>query len=371
MQPKTINDPIFEIAITQIPGVGSVLAKHLVSYCGSPEEVLKQKKQKLLRIPGIGEKTADSIVTFNGYKRIEKELKFIERHGIKALSYLNDDYPQRLKNIADAPCMLYTLGKMDLNNAKVIAIVGTRKATDYGRQFIDQLTEALVPTGCLVVSGLAYGIDIQAHRAALRCHLPTVGVLAHGLDRLYPSQHTTTAKRMIENGGLITEYMSETNPDKENFPTRNRIVAAMCDAIVVAETAQRGGAMITAQMAFAYDKDVFALPGKITDTYSAGCIKLIQENKAVMITSPDDVLTWLNWHTHSQNLATGIQPVLPLHLSKQELNIIQHLREKGKTSIDDLVFELSIEQGALSLMLLGLEMQGFIRALPGKNYELG
>jgi DNA processing protein len=369
MSQKSVHNPLYQIAITQVPTVGSITAKQLISYCGGPEEVFKQSKQKLLRIPGIGEKTASEIVAFDGFKRIEQELKFIEKHGVKQLFYLDDEYPQRLKHQVDSPCLLYALGNADLNNTKVIAIVGTRNATDYGKQFIDQLIEALAPTGCLVVSGLAYGIDIQAHRAALRNDLPTVGVLAHGLDRLYPSQHSATAKRMVEKGGLLTEYISETNPDRENFPTRNRIVAGMCDALVVAETAVRGGAMITAQLAFDYNKEVLALPGRIDDTYSAGCNKLVKENKAAIITHPDDVLTWLNWQVATTSKPQKAQSTLPLNLSSEELSVISLLRQHGKTGIDDIVFKLQMDQGTLSLMLLGLEMQGLIKALPGKNYE--
>jgi DNA processing protein len=369
MANQSAHHPVFQIAITQVPSVGSIIAKQLISYCGGPEEVFKQSKQKLLRIPGVGEKTANEIVGFNGFKRIEEELKFIEQHGVKTLFYLDDNYPYRLKHQPDSPCMLYALGNADLNNKKVIAIVGTRKATDYGRQFIDQLVEVLAPTDCLVVSGLAYGIDIQAHRAAIRNDLPTVGVLAHGLDRLYPPQHSSTAKRMLDKGGILTEYISGTNPDRENFPTRNRIVAAMCDALVVAETAERGGAMITAQLAFDYNKEVLALPGKIDDIYSAGCNKLIKENKAAIITQPDDVLTWLDWKVNSSVKPQKAQATLPLNLSAEELSIISFLRQHGKTGIDDIVFNLQLDQGSLSLMLLALEMQGLLRALPGKNYE--
>lgn len=369
MPQNSSQNLLYQIAITQVPAVGSITAKQLISYCGGAEEVFKQSKQKLLRIPGIGEKTANEIVAFDGFKRIEQELKFIEQHRVMPLFYLNEAYPQRLKQQVDSPCMLYSLGNADLNNTKVIAIVGTRNASEYGKQFVDQLLEVLAPTGCLVVSGLAYGIDIQAHRAALRNDLPTVGVLAHGLDRLYPSQHSNTAKRMVENGGLLTEYLSGTNPDRENFPTRNRIVAAMCDALVVAETAVRGGAMITAQLAFDYNKEVLALPGKIDDTYSAGCNKLVKENKAAIITQPDDVLTWLNWQVNTTTKAQKAQATLPLNLSTEELTLVSFLRQHGKTGIDDIVFNLQMDQGSLSLMLLGLEMQGIVRALPGKNYE--
>jgi DNA processing protein len=362
------KDLLYQIAITKIPGVGDTLAKNLISYCGNAEDVFKQKKQKLLRIPGIGEKTAEAISSFQDFTIAEQEIVFIHKHKIKPLFYLNQDYPSRLKHFPDAPVMLYYLGNADLNNAKIISIVGTRKASEYGKEFVDELIHGLIETNCLILSGLAFGIDVQAHKQALKYDLPTVGVLAHGLDRIYPSSHKNTAKKMLENGGLLTECSSNTNPDRENFPKRNRIVAGLCDVLVVAETAEKGGAMITAEIANSYNKDVMALPGRIQDEYSKGCNKLIKTNKANIITCTEDLFYLMGWDQRKSIIPQ--QRVLPMDLDKDELIVMNYIREKGRSGIDDIAFELRVEQSPLALQLLEMEFKGLIRALPGKMYEL-
>ncbi len=362
------QDLLFQIAICQIPGIGDVLAKNLISYCGSAEAVFRQKKSKLLRIPGIGERLADAIAGFNNFSDAEKEIRFIEKHQIKPLCYLDKEYPVRLKHFAESPVMLYYLGNADLNNAKIVGIVGTRKASDYGKSFVDQLCEDLAVSGCLIVSGLAYGIDIHAHRAALKNNLPTVGVLAHGLDRIYPGQHKATAKKMLEQGGLLTEFVSGTNPDRENFPKRNRIVAGLCDVLIVAETAIKGGAMITAEIANYFNKDVMALPGRITDLYAQGCNQLIKSNKAAVITGVNDLFDLMNWDFGEKQYP--VQAKLPLDLTEDEKEIMQYIRNKGRVGIDDIAFEFQIDAGNLSLRLLDMEFKGLIRHLPGKFFEL-
>lgn len=362
------QDLLYQIAITCIPGVGDVIAKNLISYCGSPEQVFKQKKSKLLRIPGIGEKLADAILSFNDFSKAETEIEFIEKHHIQPLFYLDKAYPHRLKNHVESPVMLYYLGTADLNARKIVGIVGTRKATDYGKAFVDELCAGLADTGCLILSGLAYGIDIQAHRAAIKNKLPTVGVMAHGLDRIYPGQHKATAKKMLENGGLLTEFTSGSIPDRENFPKRNRIVAGLCDVLVVAETATTGGAMITAEIANYFNKEVMALPGRVNEIYSRGCHLLIKKNKAAIITSVHDLLELMNWDLPAANKPKQI----PLHLglTDEEQHIINYIRKKQKPGIDDISFELELDPGILSFTLLDLEFRGIIRQLPGKFFEL-
>ncbi len=362
------NDLIYQIAITQIPGVGDVLAKNLISYCGNVEEVFKQKKHKLLRIPGIGAKVADAIIQFKDFKKVEAEIKFIEKHKINAFFYLDENYPSRLKQFQDAPSMLYYLGNADLNNQKIVGIVGTRKSTDYGKVFLEQLTKDLKETGCLILSGLAFGIDIQAHKEALKNNLPTVGVLAHGLDRIYPASHSNTAKKMIEQGGLLTEFCSNTNPDRENFPKRNRIVAGLCDVLVVVETAEKGGAMITAEIANSYNKDVMAVPGRVKDEFSMGCNKLIKLNKAAVITNIDDMNYLMGWERG--NTTKPKQQILPVDLTEDDLLIINFIRQKAKAGIDDIAFSLNKQASILSLSLLDLEFKGLIKQLPGKYFEL-
>jgi DNA processing protein len=359
---------IYQIAITQIPGIGDVLAKNLISYCGGVEEVFKQKKHKLLRIPGIGEKIANAITSYKNFDKAEAEMKFIHKHKIQTLFYLDSNYPSRLKHFQDAPSLLYYLGNADLNNPKIVGVIGTRKASEYGKAFTEQLISELSETGCLILSGLAYGIDVKAHKDALKYNLPTVGVMAHGLDRMYPSAHSNTAKKMIEHGGLLTEFPSNTNPDRENFPKRNRIVAGLCDVLIVVETAIKGGAMITAEIANSYNKDVMALPGKINDEFSEGCNHLIKKNKAAIITNTQDLFELMNW-----DLAKSIknsQVTLPLNFTDDELSIISFLREKNKVGVDDIAFHLQMDSGNLSLTLLDLEFNGVIRSLPGKIFEL-
>ncbi|MBJ7427610.1 MAG: DNA-processing protein DprA, partial [Bacteroidia bacterium] len=225
----THNQLFYQLAIKQIPNVGNVTAKTLISYCGGIENVFKQSKSKLLKVPGIGATIAESIVSFKDFKRAEDELLFIEKFKIKTLFFLDKDYPNRLKDIEDAPTLLFYKGNADLNATKVVSIIGTRNATEYGKAFTDNLVEELKATNALIVSGLAYGIDFQSHKAAVHQKLPTVGVVAHGLDEIYPRDHAGIAKQMVENGGLLTEYLSKTRPDASNFPARNRIVAGMCD----------------------------------------------------------------------------------------------------------------------------------------------
>jgi DNA processing protein len=359
---------IWQIALTQIPGIGDVLARNLVSYCGGVKEVFHQKKNKLLQIPGIGEKLAQSIVDFKNFKPSEAEVSFIEKHGIKPLFYLDKNYPKRLKHLADAPVLLFSLGNANLDNDKIVGIVGTRKASDYGKAFTDELIEELKPTNALILSGLALGIDVAAHRSAVKHNLPTVGVMAHGLDRIYPSQHKTIAKQMLENGGLLTEFTSGTNPDRENFPKRNRIVAGLCDVLIVVETGIKGGAMITAEIANSYGKDIMALPGRTTDDNSYGCNALVKLNKASIITQAYDVLELMKWETNAPKAKQ--QQLVMIELSAAENDIVNFIRNKTKAGIDDIAFALQVDSGNLSLTLLDLEFKGIIRQLPGKFYEL-
>jgi DNA processing protein len=358
----------YQIALTLIPGIGDVLARNIVSYCGGVEEIFKQKKSHLLRIPGIGEVLADSIVHFDNFKRVEEELKFIESHRVNALFYLDEGYPDRLKNLADSPILLYYTGNANLNEKKVISIVGTRNATGYGKDFVASVLADLHDTHALIVSGLAYGIDICAHKEALKNNMQTIGVLAHGLDNLYPSLHKNTAMKMVEQGGLLTEFMSNTNPDKENFPKRNRIVAGMCDVLLVVETAERGGAMITAEIANSYNKDVMALPGKVNDEFSKGCNKLIKENKASLITSATDLIKLMNWDVHSKPKTKQLP--LPVDLTIEDLAVVNYINEKKRVSIDDLAHYLNADSSHLSLQLLDLEFKGVIKSMPGKYFEV-
>ena len=359
---------LYQIALTLIPGIGDVLAKNLVSYCGGVEAIFKQKKSRLLQIPGIGERLAEAIVQFKDFKAAETEVDFITKHGIITHFYLDQNYPARLKLIADAPILLYSLGNANLEAQKIVGVVGTRKATEYGKVVTEQLVEMLKPLGVLVISGLALGIDAAAHKNAIKQDLQTVGVLAHGLDRIYPAQHKNLAKQMLNNGGLLTEFPSKTNPDRENFPKRNRIVAGLSDVLVVVETGVKGGAMITAEIANTYNKEVMAVPGRASDEFSFGCNSLIKLNKANILTVPEDLLALMGWQAPQQQSLRNTQIKIPL--SEKELSVVSVVKEKLKVGIDDLAFHLQIDNGTLSLLLLDLEFKGIIRSLPGKYYEL-
>jgi DNA processing protein len=351
-----------------VPGVGDVAAKKLIAFCGSPEAVFESKKNHLLKIPGMGEITASSIVNHSVFERAEKELKFIERNKIKPLFYLDEAYPKRLKHCADSPIMLYLKGNANLNNHKIVSIVGTRNASEYGKKITQQLIEDLKQHEVTIVSGLAYGIDICAHKAAIQQHLSTVAVLAHGLDRIYPAVHKSTADKMLENGAWLTEFMSETIPDRENFPKRNRIVAGMSDAVIVIEAALTGGALITAEIANTYNRDVFAVPGKLEDAYSAGCNRLIKTNKAALLESAKDIAYLLNW----DNLTAQTKPQqsLFIELNMEEEKVVNVLKEKGNVAIDELCLHAEYPMSKVAGILLNLEFNGVIKSLPGKVYQL-
>ena len=361
--------PFHQIALAFIPGIGGITGRALLSHFGTAEAVFKAKKNHLVSVPGIGLKTAESILNKEGFDRAEQEMQFIEKYKIKPLFFTDENYPKRLKHCYDAPVLLYFKGHADLNNAKVISIVGTRNATPYGKELCQQLVSDLKRHNVLVVSGLAYGIDVMAHKACLKENIPTVGVLGHGLDRIYPALHRTFAEKMLENGGLITEFPSGTNPDRENFPKRNRIIAGMADATIVVEASFKGGALITAEIANSYNRDVFAFPGRVHDEFSAGCNFLIKTNRANLISGIKDLEYILDWTENIQKKEHQ-QISLKLNLSEDEKKVTDILDERGLTSIDELALAIKFPQSKLAITILGLEMQGIVIALPGKMYKL-
>ena len=360
----------YKIGITLIPGIGDILAKNLISYCGSIEGVFKEKKAKLQKIPGIGLVLADAIRNHNVLERAEEEMKFIQKYKITPLFYLDENYPQRLKHCADSPVMLYYKGQADLNSKRIVSIVGTRNVTLYGKKICNDLVEGLADHEVLVVSGLAYGVDICAHKAALTTNLPTVGVLAHGLDKIYPSVHRSTAEKMLSKGGLLTEFLSKTQPDRENFPKRNRIVAGMADATIVIESKSEGGSLITADIANSYSRDVFAFPGKVDDEHSVGCNQLIKNNKAALIESAADVLRLMGWEKQKKRQNSVQQKSLFLNLSPDEEIVVTLLRERTTIAIDELCYAAKLNMSKVSLLLLNLELTGVVKSLPGKVYSL-
>ena len=364
-----MDDLIYKIALTLIPGVGSVNGKSLVAYCGGVRAVFLEKKRALLKIPGIGEQTVNAITNHNVFDRAEEEIRFIRHKNITPLFYLEKDYPVRLKQCHDSPLMLYYKGTADLNVPKVVAMVGTRNATEYGRDMCRKIIEGLVEQNVLLISGLAYGIDTWSHKAALENKLETIGVLGHGLDRVYPYANRTLAEKMLESGGLLSEYMSNTLPDRENFPMRNRIIAGMSDAVIVVEAAETGGALITAEIANSYNRDVFAIPGRIGDLHSEGCNKLIKINKAALLQSAKDIIYLMNWNDVKGN-KKSMQRQLFINLSSDEELIVETLKEKGDLDIDTLLIETAMMPAKAASVLLNMEFEGIIRCLPGKVYRL-
>ncbi len=375
MSNNSSNERLYQIALTLLPHAGSVLAKNLMAYCGSAENIFKTTRGKLEKIPMIGkeraEAIADAIANGDILKQAEKELAFVEKYNIAQLFYTDAEYPQRLKECSDSPVLLYYKGRADLNAAKIVGVVGTRRVTEYGKEATKKLVEELAAQNVLVVSGLAYGIDIAAHNAALENNLPTVGVMAHGLNTIYPKQHTATAKKMVEQGGLLTEYTSLHEMHPSNFPSRNRIVSGMCDAIVVMESAIKGGALITANIANSYNREVYAYPGKATDKFSAGCNFLIKTYKAKMIESADDLIKEMNWVSgEQQGKGKKAQRQLSLNLSEEEQVVYTLLNEKHELAIDELADSTAMNVSSLAATLLEMEMNNLIVSLPGKRYKL-
>ena len=360
-------DLLYRIAVTMIPNIGPVLQKRLIQHFETASDIFTARKKELCAVDGISEWLAKQIKSWNDFSFAESELVFLEKHHICPL-FINDKaYPQRLINCYDAPIMLYFKGHCNLNEQKIISIIGTRTNTLYGKQIAELIIEQL-PKNVLIVSGLAFGIDAIAHKAALKNELNTLGVLAHGLDDLYPAQHRSLAKEIVQQGGLLTEFNQKTKPDKHNFPKRNRIVAGIADATIVIETAIKGGSMITADLAFQYNRELFAVPGKINDTKSAGCLKLIQENKANLYTSIEHFLTTMNWE--SKIKSTINQLSIFASLTPDEQLVVELINKKGQFALDELKNNVGFSSSKMASVLLSLELQNIIHIIPGKMIAL-
>ncbi len=358
----------YKIGINLIPGISDLNGKKLIAYCGGAEAVFKEKKSNLLKIPGMGEVTASKILNSGVLKRAEQELKFIDKNKIKTYYFLDDNYPERLKHCIDGPIMLYYKGNADLNATKIISVVGTRKASFYGKNMCKSIIEGFKDLDVLVISGLAYGIDTYAHKEAMNNGLKTIGVLAHGLDRIYPSSNRSLAEKMIKQGGLLTDFISLTNPDRENFPKRNRIVAGMADAVLVVESARKGGALITADIANSYNRDVFAIPGRTNDLYSHGCNYLIKTNRAVLVNNADDIRYFMGWDMKKTDKI--IQKKLFVNLSGTDKKIVDIIEEHKKIGIDRICLLAQMPSSKVASALLNLEFNGVVACLPGKIFKL-
>lgn len=359
--------PHYQIALTQLFGFGPIKTKQLLSSVEKEDEIFK------LPLKSLSEKTGISIAVLKKMNREEALLKSesilvnIRKNNIDFTFYTQPDYPRRLKQCDDAPLILYSKGEMDLNNMRFVAIVGTRDASDYGKRICSELIQQFSGSDIVVVSGMAYGIDIAIHQLCLQHGVKTIGVMAHGLEIIYPQLHRSIAKKMLDNGGLISEYPPNTNPDRENFPMRNRIVAGMCDATIVVESKIRGGSLITADLANDYNRDVFAYPGNVFDENSAGCNQLIATNKAHLIQSGKDFLTKMGWDLSVKN---PVQRSVFPSLSDDEQKILSILEKTGQMNIDSLAMELNLPSSKISVLLFQLEMNGVLKSVPGNRCQL-
>jgi DNA processing protein len=365
MQPELLH----QLALTLIPHIGDVQAKILVNHFGDASSIFKARTSDLERIEGIGTVRAHSIKNFKDFHLAEAEIAFIEKYRIHTMFLSDKDYPRRLLNCYDSPTMLFYKGSADLNASRVLGIVGTRSHTEYGKAFTEKLVKDLAENDILIVSGLAYGIDAAAHKAALKHNLPTVGVVGHGLDKVYPFDHASLAKDMVKHGGgILSEFFSGTKPDKHHFPLRNRIVAGLCDATVVVETSIKGGSMITAKLADAYNRDVFAVPGRTIDKVSSGCNHLIKHNKAILLTDADELMDLMGWKERKKEVKQ--QKELFIELSAEEKSVVHLLQEKESVHIDEINLQSGLSSSTAAAAILNLELQGIITSLPGKMYKL-
>lgn len=362
------KDLVFKIALNKIPKVGIVIAKKLIQHFGSSEAIFEARKKELQSIPRITESVANFIISKAPLAEAEKEIDFIKRNEINCLYFQDEAYPSRLKHYPDSPLMLYYKGNTNLNHKRIVGVVGTRKPSERGKLNCEALIEELKSYNVMVISGLAYGIDVTAHKKCLELGIDTVGVLGHGLHRVYPAQHKSVAKRMIEQGGLLTEYTSDKNPEAKHFPMRNRIIAGMCDALVVVETARKGGSMISVEFAVNYHKDVFAFPGRLNDKNSQGCNHLIKIQKAALIESAKDIGYIMRWE--QQQSPNDLQKKLFIELNSSEKSIIEILNKSEEVSIDKLTYESKFSPSQIAALLLNLEFKGIIKPLPGHRYML-
>lgn len=367
------QEHIYAMALSHIQGVSLSTARVLYNTMGSATAVFDNRLDIKSYIPDASTRLVNAMKDVDtAIRRAEKEMEFIAKKNVRIFAMNDERYPQRLRECEDSPITLFYCGNADLNKSKVISMVGTRKCSEYGKELCSNFVSELKDyyPDALIVSGLAYGIDIHSHRAALANEMETVGVLAHGLDRIYPAVHRQTAVEMVTHGGLLTEYMSETNPDKGNFVSRNRIVAGMCDACIVVESAARGGSLITANIANAYNKDVFAFPGRTYDSSSEGCNKLIMDNKAGMIRNAQDLLDAMGWHNPQEKKKSAVQQELFIDLTDEEQKIVDCLKNADDKTINLIVNETGLSFSRVSVIMFELELKGVIKVLGGARYML-
>jgi DNA processing protein len=365
-----MQDKVFQLGLHLTDGIGSIMMKHLVGHFGTAEKVFQATVPQLTRVHGVGEKLAFALRNKEGLRKAESELKRVQTEGFEIIFFTDKHYPQRLKSLYDSPALFYWRGNHDLNAGQFVGIVGTRKVTDYGKRVTEELVQGLAGQSVTIVSGLAYGVDIIAHRAALKYGLPTLAVMATGLDILYPSAHLKTSQEMQAQGGLITENALGTKPDAPRFVARNRIIAGLSDVVVVVESAARGGSLVTAEYANNYNRDVYAVPGGVGSAFSVGCNHLIRDHKAEIYTGVEDFLKSMRWNQEAAVPKLVKQLTLPDHFTQEESQIVALLRQHGELQVDQLAWHSQIHPGKLASLLLNLELQGYLKTLPGKRLSL-
>ena len=365
----TEHNLLYVLALQNVARIGDITAKKLINNCGSAEAIFKEKKSNLLKIDGIGTTTISDVFSTYHFEEAEKELKFIKDNDIKCLYFMDENYPEKLKHCIDGPILLFQSGEINLKKQRIISVVGTRKITTYGTAFCEQLVEQLAPFNPVIVSGFAYGTDITAQKAALKHNLQTVGCLAHGLNQIYPKVHKKYVADIEKHGGFLTEFWSTSNPDRENFLKRNRIIAGLSEATIVIESAEKGGSLVTADIANSYNRDVFAVPGRTTDSQSVGCNNLIKYQKAQMLTNPMDIPYILNWQLEDDK-KPAIQKQLFVELEVDEKAIYNYLKDNSKQQLDTIALECEMPIFKVASLLLNMELKGVIRPLPGKLFEV-
>ncbi|WNH14388.1 DNA-processing protein DprA [Thalassobellus suaedae] len=365
----TENDLLYTLALQHVPNIGDITAKKLISHCGSAEAILKEKKQNLLKIDGIGTTILGHLFEVIHLKEAESEIEFINRNQIKVSYFEDKNYPEKLKHCIDGPILLFETGQINLKKQRIISIVGARKITTSGIVFCEDLIEQLAIYNPVIVSGFAYGTDITAHKSALKHNLQTVGCLAHGLNQIYPKVHKKYMGEVEKNGGFFTDFWSSDHFDRNNFLKRNRVIAGLSEATIVIESAEKGGSLVTADIASSYNRDVFAVPGRTTDSQSVGCNNLIKQQKAHMLSTPLDVPYILNWQLEEDKKPV-IQKQLFVELDSTEKIIYNYLKDKNKQQLDHIAISCNLPIFKVASILLTMELKGVIRPLPGKLFEV-
>lgn len=365
----TDTEIIAALRLQAIPNIGNVIAKRMIAHCGGPMAVFKDKLQHLLRIDGVGKFTLQGLHNSSYLDAAEAEYQYLQKENIGFTYFMDDDYPYYLKHCRDRPLFLFRRGNMDVKGRKIISVVGTRNITSYGAAFCESFIEDIAPLDPIIVSGFAYGVDIAIQKAAMEKGLQTIGCLAHGLNQIYPKAHKKYVSPIEEHGGFFTEFWSTSQPDRENFLKRNRIIAGLSEATVVIESAEKGGSLVTADLANGYNREVFAVPGRSSDRYSRGCNNLIKQQKAHIMTSAADVIYMLGWELDGKKEESGVQKKLFVELNETEKSIYSYLQLNGKQLLDNVALECKLSVPITSSSLLNMEMKGLVRPMPGKIFE--